>query len=175
LITAGARPQVYEQFNPEAAVEAGKKFLGSDQAWISQVLGPDEATWGPADGVYWYGSSDARLPTDCRVMFFVGKVKPWELALGNKDCWVAEHYRAIGRGPCLILGRGESVWSDLSEALKQYGNDLPVIALAEPSYYCDRVFAVARDEPHADQLARMHGYQSVWCGRDSVLSKGTSS
>jgi hypothetical protein len=51
LMTAGARSQVYEQFNQEAAVEAGNKFLGSDQAWISQVLGPDEATWGPADGV----------------------------------------------------------------------------------------------------------------------------
>jgi hypothetical protein len=123
---------------------------------------------------HWHGSSDYRLSTDCRVVFFVGKEKPWELAIANKDSWVAEHYCATGRGPCLVLGRGESVWSDLSEALKQYGNNLPVIALPETSYYCDKVFAVARDEPHADQLARMHGYQPVWCGRDSVLSERTS-
>ena len=168
LIEAGARPQVYEQFTPAGAVEAGKKYLGSDQAWISHVLGPGEATWGPMDGVHWYKSPDVGHRSQRRIMFFVGKVKPWELVVENEDPWVIEHYRAGKRGKCLMLGHNGGVWSDAAVALKRHGRGLPIIASPEASRYCDDVYAVAAEDVQADRLARMHGYESVWCGRSEA-------
>ena len=44
---AGCRPHVYTAFTPELAVEAGKMYLGSDQAWISYA----------SDGVRRHGAS----------------------------------------------------------------------------------------------------------------------
>lgn len=90
MMTAGCRSRVYTEFTPERAIEAGKKFLGSDQAWISHVLGWGEATWGPEDGVVWWGSSRNYAAPEWGLMFFPGTPKPWEL-LG--DSWVAQHYR----------------------------------------------------------------------------------
>lgn len=94
LMTAGARSQVYAEFTPDRAVEAGKKFLGSDQAWISHVLGWGEATWGPEDGVLWWGSRSNGLASTRRLMFFPGSPKPWQI---NHDPWVVEHYRRNDR------------------------------------------------------------------------------
>jgi hypothetical protein len=54
LLTAGARPQVWQRFDPatspKEALAAGR--FGSDQGWLSHVLGPGEATWTKRDGVY---------------------------------------------------------------------------------------------------------------------------
>jgi hypothetical protein len=90
LMTAGCRPQVYNDFTPERAIEAGKKFVGSDQAWISHVLGWGESTWGPEHGVVWWGSQNNYAAPDWRLMFFPGTPKPWELL---DDDWIAQHYR----------------------------------------------------------------------------------
>lgn len=79
LMSAGARPQAWTQFNrgsPAAARVAG--FRGSDQAWLSYCL-PGEATWSRADGVYSYRVDCANgYPPDARVVFYHGKVKPWD-------------------------------------------------------------------------------------------------
>ncbi len=91
LMTAGARPQVYEQFSLEGIVVARKRYIGSDQAWISAVLGPGEATWGMADGVRWWPQEP---DADTRIMFFHGRPKPDELL--DESAWVAEHYRIGG-------------------------------------------------------------------------------
>jgi hypothetical protein len=90
MMTAGARPKVYTEFTPERAIEAGKKFVGSDQAWISHILGWGEATWGAEDGVVWWGSSRNYAAPEWGLMFFPGTPKPWELLA---DEWVAQHYR----------------------------------------------------------------------------------
>lgn len=90
MMTAGARSQVYTEFTPERAVEAGRKFVGSDQAWISHVLGWGEATWGPEHGVVWWGSSRNYEAPEWNLMFFPGDPKPWQLL---DDDWVAAHYR----------------------------------------------------------------------------------
>lgn len=54
MLEAGARPQVWKDFDPirspRAAVAGGCR--GSDQGWIAHRLGPDESTWGTDDGVY---------------------------------------------------------------------------------------------------------------------------
>ncbi|GLT02974.1 hypothetical protein GCM10007897_44100 [Sphingobium jiangsuense] len=90
LMTAGARSKVYTEFTPERAIEAGKQYLGSDQAWISHVLGWGEATWGAEDGVVWWGSRRNHLAPSWRLMFFPGNPKPWDLA---ENGWIGMHYR----------------------------------------------------------------------------------
>ena len=94
LMTAGARSQVYTEFTPERAAEAGKKYLGSDQAWISHCLGAGEATWDLADGVAWWGARHQSPIPDRRIMFFPGHPKPWDCPWPDADTqWVQRHYR----------------------------------------------------------------------------------
>lgn len=96
LMTAGARPQVYNDFTPERAVLAGKHFLGSDQAWIAFSLGWGEKTWSEKDGAVWFSPRYSMHPPDCRVMFFPGNAKPWTVA-GSRplDRWVRRNYREM--------------------------------------------------------------------------------
>lgn len=110
-MTAGARPQVYTEFTPERAAEAGQRFVGSDQAWISHVLGWGEKTWGPEDGVLWYCSRyNAKAPV-FRVMFFAGALKPWHLVgpLGIElpPAEIAAHTRIGGSMKIKMKGSGE--------------------------------------------------------------------
>lgn len=89
LLTAGARAKVHTDFTPEGAIEAGQKFVGSDQAWISHCLGWDEATWGPEDGVVTWGSLSSVKAQDWRIVFFPGSPKPWDV----RDEWIETHWR----------------------------------------------------------------------------------
>lgn len=81
LVSAGCRPQLYDRFDQAAADESGARFFGSDQAWLMHCLGPKEATWSEADGVWhlqrFLQNARKAQPT---VLFFPGKRKPWELA-----------------------------------------------------------------------------------------------
>lgn len=95
LISAGARPQVYERLTIDGAIEAGHQFVGSDQAWISRVLGPGEPTWGHEHGVFTYRTSTRRRWKECRIMFFPGHVKPWSTTGLRPDRAVLSHYREI--------------------------------------------------------------------------------
>lgn len=95
LMSAGARPHVWTDFDPAKspaiARAAGKR--GSDQGWISYRL-PNEATWGPEDGVYSYRKDieprGGRLPEDARLTVWHGKSKPW--TDGQRLAWVRESY-----------------------------------------------------------------------------------
>lgn len=98
LMTAGARRQVYDTFDPvrspRLAFNAGR--FGSDQGWISHVLGPGEARWGRGDGVVSYRKHvrpkpGRRLPVNARVVFFHGIHDPWGPE-AQKLPWVREHY-----------------------------------------------------------------------------------
>ena len=83
LMTAGARRQVWDDFDPiaspEAAYRAGR--FGSDQGWISHRLGKGEAMWGTADGVYSYRlhvfPNGNALPPGARIVMFHGGLDPW--------------------------------------------------------------------------------------------------
>jgi hypothetical protein len=164
MLTAGSRPQVYTDFTPAGAVEAGKKYLGSDQAWISFKLGPGEATWGRADGVYWRSRQprpmDQGLP---RLLFFPGNVKPWEV-LDEPE--IASRYRRNLGGRCLVLGYAPSVWDEALAALNT-GTFDHVIASPEAAEHWDGpLHAVARSDHEADMLARLAGFgEVVFCGR----------
>jgi len=97
LLTAGARPQVWEQFDPVRSPQVAKaaKQYGSDQGWISVCLGPGEATWRQADGVYSWRNDlreQARLPANARAVMFHGHVDPWSPICARVP-WIREWYQ----------------------------------------------------------------------------------
>lgn len=98
LMTAGARRQVFEQFDPKRspAVTRNARLLGSDQAWISYVLGRGQPMWSIDDGVYSFRNhlaGRADLPADARIVFFHGHKKPWNPNVQRSHPWIVEHYR----------------------------------------------------------------------------------
>lgn len=99
LMTANARRQVLDRFDPKTSPAEAKKAgrFGSDQGWISYCLGPGEATWTREDGVYSHRVHIApkgnTLPKNAKIVFFHGRVKPWSYEAMNVP-WIEEHYRA---------------------------------------------------------------------------------
>jgi len=98
LLTAGSRPDVWTLFDPIRSPQqtfAAQQF-GSDQGWISLILGRHEAIWTKADGVYSFRNDLRRdpgnLPEDCRVAIFHGRFDPWSPEI-QKLAWVKTHYR----------------------------------------------------------------------------------
>jgi hypothetical protein len=97
LMRAGSRSQLWTQFDPHQTpaktLEAG--CWGSDQGWLSYCLGPGEAKWSRADGVYSFRNDlnhgRVALPNDARIVLFHGRLDPW-----SPECqhlpWVRRHY-----------------------------------------------------------------------------------
>ncbi len=167
LLTAGARPQVYDRFNAAEAAEAGRKFIGSDQAWISHVLGPNEQTWGSEDGVRWWNRRRReQMPDDIRLMFFPGYFKPWQFAESGLDEWVSERYHRSPRGRCLILGYAEGVWEEAAAAIDTGPFDAVIASPEAAEHWPGEILAIANDDGQAERMARMHGFDEVvFCGR----------
>lgn len=106
-IRAGARRQVYERFaaDPLAIANAARaKYIGSDQAVISLLLGPGEKVWDVDDGVHHYSSRFERLqgsrfarqpPPGLRMLFFPGNVKPWDGA-ARLAPWIVDKWAGVG-------------------------------------------------------------------------------
>jgi hypothetical protein len=161
-LRSGARPKVYTTFSAAGAIEAGRKFIGSDQAWIAQCLGPNEATWGEDDGLVYHGLG--RKPESVRrIMFFPGSQKPWDR---TNDLWVGRHYRRSPQGRCLILGYGSSLWRDAERAMDRGKYDAVIASPEAAEHWPGKILAIARDDNEADRLAHMHGFDDVtWCGR----------
>ncbi len=101
LMTAGTRTQVWTEFDPQASPQQAKAagFWGSDQGWISFILGRDEARWGTKDGVYSYRNhlltTHGKLQPNARIVFFHGANKPWQSAVASRPGhqWIRDHYR----------------------------------------------------------------------------------
>jgi hypothetical protein len=99
LMTACARRQVYETFDPVESPKRGRAlgYIGSDQAWIAACLGPHEKKWTARDGVYSYRNEIAprggMLPRGARLVVFHGHVDPWQSTTQTRHRWVREHYR----------------------------------------------------------------------------------
>jgi len=97
-MNTGARSKVWESFDPLTSpdIPAQKQYFGSDQAWISYKLGPDEKKWGKADGVYSYRNDikpdGNRLPWDSKIVFFHGQHNQWDTEMQNFQ-WIKEHYK----------------------------------------------------------------------------------
>lgn len=96
LMTAGARKQVWERWEQGGleeleAVRRPKQLVGTDQAWISHVLGRGECLFDEDDGVYNYRhiSNKRELPLDARIVFFAGALDPsMERGIG----WINQYY-----------------------------------------------------------------------------------
>lgn len=99
LMTAGARAQVWETFDPVRSPKMARQlnYWGSDQAWIGACLGPNEATWKTADGVYSWRvhvrPKQGKLPADARVVMFHGLEDPWQPRMLQQHPWIARHWR----------------------------------------------------------------------------------
>jgi len=94
MLSAGARPQVYERWTPDRSIEASSVYLGSDQAWMAYCLGWMEPTWFKEDGAYYYNRAKwtrNNIPEDIHIWFFCGGEKPWTVA--DNQPVIAEHYR----------------------------------------------------------------------------------
>lgn len=97
LLTAGAHAKVWRMFDPSTSPKiahfAGQK--GSDQGWISHIVGPGVRTWTRADGIYSYQNHIAPFggvcPQDARVVLFHGKTDPWSPE-AQRLAWVREQY-----------------------------------------------------------------------------------
>lgn len=96
---AGARRQVFEQFDALESPKVGKAlgYIGSDQAWIAACLGPHEKKWTGADGVWSFRNEiqhkGGQLPAGARIVIFHGSVDPWHTGTRARYSWVREHYR----------------------------------------------------------------------------------
>jgi hypothetical protein len=95
LHTAGARRQVWDRFDPRTSPAESKNAgaWGSDQGFISYCLGPHEARWTKADGVYSYRNEIVpnrfQKPDNARIVFFHGRVDPWSPEAQGVD-WIRE-------------------------------------------------------------------------------------
>lgn len=81
----GTRTHVWDTFDPATSPRLasdqrhanGRRWYGSDQAWMSYQL-PDAPTWTEADGLHYYARlPGGELPADARAVFFTGPKKPW--------------------------------------------------------------------------------------------------
>lgn len=109
MMNAGARKEVWEQFaadTPKAMKEIAygnqrRELLGTDQAWISHVLGRGESlfTKDPEDGVMTYKrlsgtlTNGRELPEYARIVFFAGKQDPTTEYM--KSEWIREHWDGV--------------------------------------------------------------------------------
>jgi hypothetical protein len=99
LLRAGTRTKVWTGFDPKASPASARAlgYFGSDQAWIGAALGPDEAKWSTADGVYSYRvhvqPALGMLPRNARIVFFHGRHDPWQPAVQRSSPWIRHHYR----------------------------------------------------------------------------------
>ncbi len=161
MLRAGTRPQVYDQFTAEGAAKAGKLFVGSDQAWIAHILGPNEETWGKTDGLVWFGKKKF---DNTSLMFFPGWEKPWEVARTPFDPWINQHYRREPQGRALILGYGETLWSDVDWALDHAPYDAVIASPEAAEHWPGEILEIANTNDSAAKIAKMHGLEPTWCG-----------
>lgn len=100
LLKCGSRKQVWDEFDPKQSRLLGmrNKYIGSDQAWIATCLGPNEAKWSAADGVYSFRNEiskrlDRNLPDNAKAVFFHGKFDPWQSGVMSEYHWIKRHWK----------------------------------------------------------------------------------
>lgn len=99
MLTAGAREEVWKQFDPGVSPKVARNagMDGSDQGWISFVLGPNEKRWTMKDGVFSFRlhvkPNRGKIPKGARIIFFEGQIDPWTPTAMKLCPWIANHYR----------------------------------------------------------------------------------
>lgn len=98
MLNAGCRQEVWVNFNPDRSpsITESAGLKGSDQAWISYCL-KNEATWQYGKDILdfshytKYGKLEKEKP-DCSIIFFNGKLKPWDKKVREQYPWIKEYY-----------------------------------------------------------------------------------
>lgn len=95
MLKPGTRTKVWEEFDIDESPKLCTRFSGSDQAWISHILPPGEKVFTRDDGFYCYDVHGFNrrqiIPTRCKIVFFRGTPKPWEL--GTSKMWLRHNYK----------------------------------------------------------------------------------
>lgn len=99
LLKAGSRSQVWDQFHPVKSPQKTRaaNIFGSDQAWISYILGKGEKMWDESDGIYSYRvhmglKNNYKLPENAKMVVFHGADDPWGHN-AQRHKWVRENWR----------------------------------------------------------------------------------
>lgn len=171
MLRAGSRPKVFTEFTPQRAIEAGRKHVGSDQSWMAHCLA-GEPTWGPEHGIV--ANLQRHLAPSPRMITYPGALKPWHVVSAGFDRVVIENYRRTPRGDALLLGYSPTVWDEVGIALDARKKFDGVIAAPETAeHWPGPVVAIARDDRHAERLAKMHGFtNTIFCGRSGEQTHG---
>lgn len=113
LLTAGARPFLWDEFDPNATPGwLNRRFGGGEQAWISERLNFDypgqgwhwgEAHWDSEnDGVYGAGrlmggqmgaGVQSELPENARIVFTPGDRSPSQPEMQARHPWIKDHWK----------------------------------------------------------------------------------
>lgn len=99
------RPDIWESFNTKTAVAELAKAgfddtAGTEQAWVSYKLGPNQPAWYWRDGVvsFRYQLRARRgfpLTKGSRIVFFHGPKKPWDIR--HQVPWIKANYPELAR------------------------------------------------------------------------------
>lgn len=110
MLTAGARPQLWDDMQPEVLPWLNRRFGGAEQCWISERLNTSypepgwewtEPHWTEADGVYGAGrlfngrmgeGVQTELPDNARIVFTPGDRAPNQPEVQRAHPWIAKHY-----------------------------------------------------------------------------------
>jgi hypothetical protein len=96
MMDAGARASVWNKFDPETSPRRARVpgLCGTDQSWIRYHLGPDEATWSSADGIYdlrhFFQDKVKELT---RIVFFPGTRDPSQEKWQKKYPWIKQNWK----------------------------------------------------------------------------------
>lgn len=100
MIEPGTVDKVWLDFDPKVSPRMGKRlgYVGTDQAWISTVMGPNFAKWGQKDGVYSFRCHFDKLnridlPQNARIVMFHGRFDPSQPEIQKRYSWVAQHWK----------------------------------------------------------------------------------
>jgi len=104
ILRTGSLPQVWDKFDPKTSPQFVRRTrkIGSDQVWISETLGPDQATWSADERIVsfkyhcapdWRSSVRGSLADGVSVVCFHGAFKPWDSAVQEANPWIVEHWR----------------------------------------------------------------------------------
>jgi len=108
-LKVGSRPQVWDTFDPENSPKLTIKegMVGSDQAWISYILGKKEPVYTKDEGVYCFRSDFISnkivdLPYNAKIVMFQGGEDPWDIKVRRKYNWVNHHYGLSEELPIIV-------------------------------------------------------------------------
>ena len=92
FVRCGAKPVIWTRFNAAEAQRASQRFVGSDQAWLANLLGKKVNLFTREQGVLHYNKKMTSVADSVAILFFPGFVKPWHYDHHGLQ-WVRQHYR----------------------------------------------------------------------------------